>query len=204
MDYQRLQAFIEHRWEPDVMPALLAYMAIPCESPAFDPDWANSGHMDRAVGLLADWARTQLADVPGAMIEVIRLPARTPLVFIDVPGDGTSPVLIYGHLDKQPAMDGWAAGRSAWAPSIDGDRLYGRGGADDGYAIFSAITALLALREQALDHPRCMILIEACEESGSTDLPHYVDLLAPRIGVPAAVIALDAGCGNYDQLWMTT
>jgi acetylornithine deacetylase/succinyl-diaminopimelate desuccinylase-like protein len=204
MDFPTLQDYIERRWDADVMPALLDYIAIPCESPAFDPDWATTGHMDRAAGLMAHWAREQLRGVPDAAVDVIALPMRTPVIFIDIPGDAGAPVLIYGHLDKQPAMAGWSQGRSAWTPVIEGDRLYGRGGADDGYAIFSAITAVRALRAQGLQHSRCMILIEACEESGSADLPHYVAHLAPRIGVPAVVIALDAGCGNYDQLWLTT
>ncbi|HEY0662192.1 MAG TPA: M20/M25/M40 family metallo-hydrolase [Lysobacter sp.] len=204
MDFPTLQDFIARRWDADVMPALLEYIAIPCESPAFDLDWATRGHMDRAVELITRWAREQLRAVPGAAVEVIALPTRTPVIFIDIPGDAGAPVLIYGHLDKQPAMAGWSPGRSAWTPVIEGERLYGRGGADDGYATFGAIAAVQALRAQGLPHPRCMILIEACEESGSADLPYYVEHLAPRIGVPAVVIALDAGCGNYDQLWLTT
>lgn len=204
MDFSRLQNFIEQHWKADVMPALLDYVAIPCQSPAFDPEWAANGHMDRAVRLMTQWTRAQLADVPGASVDVITLPGRTPVIFVDIPGDGGAPVLIYGHLDKQPPMAGWTNGRSAWHPTIEDDRLYGRGGADDGYAIFSAITAVRALREQGQAHPRCMILIEACEESGSADLPYYMNHLAPRLGVPAVVVALDAGCGNYDQLWLTT
>ena len=89
-------------------------------------------------------------------------------------------------------------------PRIEGDKLYGRGGADDGYAMFGALSALLALQEQGVPHTRCMVLIEACEESGSYDLPHYVDHLAARIGRPSLVVCLDSGCGNYDQLWLTT
>ena len=204
MDLLRLENFIEQRWQNDVMPALIDYMAIPCQSPAFDAEWASNGHMDHAAHLMAQWARDHLGDVSGATVEVMALPERTPVLFIDIPGDDSTPVLIYGHLDKQPPMSGWTHGRQAWQPSLEGDRLYGRGGADDGYAIFSAITAILALREQGQRHPRCMILIEACEESGSHDLPHYMEHLAPRLGVPALVIALDAGCGNYDQLWLTT
>lgn len=204
MDFVRLQSFIEQRWAADVMPALLDYMAIPCQSPAFDPEWAANGHLDRAVRLMTEWAREQLADVPGASVDVVTLPGRTPVVVVDIPGDAAAAVLIYGHLDKQPPMEGWTNGRSAWHPSLEGDRLYGRGGADDGYAIFSAVTAIRGLREQGQAHPRCMILIEACEESGSADLPYYMDHLAPRLGVPTVVVALDAGCGNYDQLWLTT
>ena len=204
MDFNRLQREVVRKWEADVMPALLAYMAIPCESPAFDADWETSGYLDRAAELMAKWARRQLESVEGATIELLRTPRHTPLIFIEVEGDARAPVLIYGHLDKQPPMEGWAAGRSAWVPSIEGERLYGRGGADDGYALFASLTALLGLREQGLSHPPCRILIEACEESGSGDLPSYIDQLAGRIGEPGLVIALDASCGNYEQLWATT
>lgn len=186
------------------MDTLLEYMSIPCESPAFDPHWAAHGHMDRAAALLADWAREQLAGIAGATVEVIRLESRTPVLFVDIPGSLGEPVLIYGHLDKQPPMEPWAPGRSAWIPSLEGDRLYGRGGADDGYSIFSAILAVLALREQDVAHPRCLILIEACEESSSEDLPFYIDHLLDRLGRPCLVVALDSGCGDYDQLWATT
>jgi acetylornithine deacetylase/succinyl-diaminopimelate desuccinylase-like protein len=204
MDFPALQHFIEDAWSSHVMPALTSYMAIPCESPAFDPAWQANGHMDQAVELMVDWSRQQLAAIPGAKVEVVRLETRTPVIFIEVAGDACASVLIYGHLDKQPPMEGWTHGRSAWAPSLEGDRLYGRGGADDGYALFSAIIALRALHVQGIALPRCTILIEACEESGSADLPFYVARLADRIGTPALIVALDAGCGNYDQLWLTT
>lgn len=204
MDTDRLRAFINDQWRDRVMRPLLDYIAIPCESPAFDPDWAERGHIDAATRLMADWASAMLSDVPGATVEVIQLEGRTPLLLIDVSGEGDQPVLIYGHLDKQPPMDGWTKGRSAWTPSLEGDRLYGRGGADDGYAVFSAVLAVMALRAQKLAHPRCVILIEASEESGSGDLPAYIDHLADRLGQPRLVIALDSGCGDYDQLWATT
>ena len=113
-------------------------------------------------------------------------------------------MLLYGHLDKQPEMTGWAEDLGPWKPVLKGDRLYGRGGADDGYAIFGSLTAIRALQEQGLPHARCVVLIEACEESGSYDLPFYVDHLAERIGKPSLVVCLDSGCANYDQLWCTT
>lgn len=204
MDIQASQVFIQEAWSSKVMPALMDYMTIPCESPAFDPAWQENGHMDHAVNLLVDWAREQLSALPGASVDVLRLESRTPVIFIEVPGDLSSPVLIYGHLDKQPPMVGWTKGRSAWVPSLEGERLYGRGGADDGYALFSAVTSLCAMHAQGLILPRTMILIESCEESGSEDLPAYMAHLADRIGSPALVVALDAGCGNYDQLWLTT
>lgn len=204
MDFSALHRFIERRWQDDLLPVLTDYIAIPCQSPAFEPDWAERGHMQRAVTLMTDWARARLADVPGARVDVVTLPGRTPVIYIEIPGEGTAPVLIYGHLDKQPPMSGWTQGREAWTPSLEGERLYGRGGADDGYAIFAAILAIQALRDQGLAHAACTILIEACEESGSGDLPHYVEHLAPRMGAPAVVVALDAGCGSYEQLWLTT
>lgn len=200
----KLLEFVERAWDEDITPALFDYIAIPCQSPAFDPDWDSAGHIDRAVELMVDWARQKLAEIPDATVDVIRLPGRTPVILIEIPGDEEVPTLVYGHLDKQPPMEGWAPGRGAWTPVLEGDRLYGRGGADDGYAIFSAITAVLALREQGQEHSRCTILIEACEESGSEDLPHYMEHLAPRFGTPAVVVVLDAGCGNYDQLWLTS
>lgn len=204
MDYNRLRDVIAQAWEARAMPSLLDYMTIPCESPAFDAAWAESGHIDRAAGLLADWALEMLTDIPGTTVEIVRLPGRTPVVFVDIPGGSPEPVLIYGHLDKQPPMAGWSDGRSAWVPSLEGDRLYGRGGADDGYAIYAAVLAVVALHEQGLGYARCQILIEACEESGSGDLPHYIDHLAPLLGSPTVVVALDGGAGDYDGLWLTT
>lgn len=204
VDSTRLQTFIDRKWNADVMAPLTDYIAIPCESPAFDPDWNANGHMDRAAHMMAEWARDQLRGIADVRVEIVRLPGRTPVLLIDVPGSNGDPVLIYGHLDKQPPMSGWTGSRSAWTPVIEGDRLYGRGGADDGYAIFSAVLAILGLRDQGLDHPRCVILIEACEESSSEDLPYYIDHLADRIGTPAVVVALDSGCGDYERLWATT
>lgn len=206
MENERIKSFVEDWWARHVMPTLVEYIAIPCVSPAFEPAWAEKGHMAKAAELLADWARKHLAAIDGATVEVQELPGRTPLLYIDIPGTtaGDDPIILYGHLDKQPEMDGWAAGRSAWSPKLEGDRLYGRGGADDGYALFSAVLALLALEDQRLARPRCVLLIEASEESSSEDLPYYFEHLAARLGSPSLVVALDSMCGNYDQLWTTT
>ncbi len=204
IDIAKAQKHIEQCWGDEIVPTLAEYIKIPNKSPAFDPDWAAHGYMEEAVSLFERWARTKLPALLGAGLEVIRLAGRTPIILIDVPGDSSDTVLLYGHLDKQPEMVGWADGFGPWVPRIEGDKLYGRGGADDGYAMFGALSALLALREQGVPHARCVILIEACEESGSYDLPHYVDHLAARLGSPSLVVCLDSGCGNYDQLWLTT
>jgi acetylornithine deacetylase/succinyl-diaminopimelate desuccinylase-like protein len=204
IDVGKARKHIDQCWGDEIVPTLAEYIKIPNKSPAFDPDWAAHGYMEEAVSLFERWARAKLRSLPGATLETVRLPGRTPVIVIDVPGAGADTVLLYGHLDKQPEMKGWTEGFGPWIPRLEGDKLYGRGGADDGYAMFGALSALLALREQGVPHARCVILIEACEESGSYDLPYYVDHLAGRLGNPSLVVCLDSGCGNYDQLWLTT
>jgi acetylornithine deacetylase/succinyl-diaminopimelate desuccinylase-like protein len=197
--------WIDEQVSSSIVPTLVDYIRIPNKSPSFDPDWKQNGHMDRAVALCADWARAHLPE--GATLEVVQLGTRTPVIFIEVPGTGAragDTALLYGHLDKQPEMTGWREGLGPWTPVLEGDKLYGRGGADDGYAIFASLTAIAALRRDNLPHARCVVLIEACEESGSYDLPAYIDHLAPRIGELSLVVCLDSGCVNYDQLWSTT
>lgn len=179
----------------------MEFIRIPNKSPLYDPEWREHGFMDKAVALVEKWCRVQ--GIAGMICETARLPGRTPLLFVDVPGDSDDCVLLYGHLDKQPEMTGWRHDLNPWKPVIEGDKLYGRGGADDGYAVFAAITAIRALKDQGVRHARCILLIEACEESGSGDLPFYVEALAKRIGSPGLVICLDSGCGNYDRLWCT-
>ena len=205
-DPTQARDFVGAKWDAEIVPQLVEYIRIPNKSPMFDADWVANGHMQRAVSLMETWARAQ--QVPGMQLEVVRLEGRTPLIFIEVPaangGRDDDCILLYGHLDKQPEMTGWDEGKGPWEPVIEGDRLYGRGGADDGYAIYGSLAAVMALQAQGAAHARCVVLIEACEESGSYDLPAYVDHLAGRIGKPSLVVCLDSGCGNYEQLWCTT
>jgi len=198
----RLRAFVQDAWASRIVPTLEEYVRIPAKSPGFDKEWQAHGHLDRAVELAARWARER--PVEGLQVEVVRLPGRTPVVLMEIPGDADETVLLYGHLDKQPEMTGWSEGLGPWTPVRRGDRLYGRGAADDGYAAFAALTAIEALQAQGVPHARCIVLVETCEESGSADLPAYMDALAPRLGTPGLVICLDASCGNYDQLWTAT
>jgi acetylornithine deacetylase/succinyl-diaminopimelate desuccinylase-like protein len=206
MDHHALDRQIAQQWDDDIVPQLVDYIRIPNKSPMFDADWVAHGYMDDAVALMERWARAQ--PITGMRVEVLRLAGRTPLIFVEIPaangGSDDDVVLLYGHLDKQPEMTGWDPDLGPWQPVLRGDRLYGRGGADDGYAIFGSLAAIRALQEQQLPHARCVVLIEACEESGSYDLPAYVDHLAERIGKPSLVVCLDSGCGNYEQLWCTT
>jgi acetylornithine deacetylase/succinyl-diaminopimelate desuccinylase-like protein len=204
MDVAALNSFVDGVWTDEIVGELTDYIRIPAKSPHFDPDWQQSGHIDAAVEHMRRWAERKIAELPGATLEVVRLEGRTPVIFIEAPGEVDDTVLLYGHLDKQPEMSGWSEGLGPWEPVLKDDKLYGRGGADDGYAIYASVTALLALQRQSVKRARCVVLIEACEESGSYDLPFYVDHLADRIGSPSLVICLDSGCGNYDQLWLTT
>lgn len=204
MDSAAAKTFIDRMWDDEIIPQLTEYVRIPNKSPAFDPEWQAHGFMDKAVDQFAAWGRGKIAAIPGAILEVVRLEGRTPVIFIDIPGQGSDTVLLYGHLDKQPEMTGWAEGLGPWVPLVKDGKLYGRGGADDGYAMFGALTAILAVRAQGAAHARCAILIEACEESGSFDLPFYMDHLSARLGSPSLVVCLDSGCANYDQLWLTT
>jgi acetylornithine deacetylase/succinyl-diaminopimelate desuccinylase-like protein len=212
----QLQNEIDHAWDADLVPQLTDYIRIPAKSPMFDPQWAAHGHIDTVVRNAADWVRAQ--KIEGLTLEVIRLAGRTPVLFFEVPASNgaadtnpatsTQTVLMYGHLDKQPEFTGWRADLGPWTPKYENGKLYGRGGADDGYAVYASITAIAALKRQKVAHPRIVGLIETCEESGSYDLLPYVDALRVldnnRLGDVGLVICLDSGAGNYDQLWLTT
>ena len=202
MNLPGLRQFIESVWQKSIVERLRAYIRIPNKSPAFDPDWERHGYMDQAVELMADWCRSQA--VPRMRVEVRRLPGITPLLLVDIPGEISECVLLYGHLDKQPEFTGWLPGLGPWEPVIRDGKLFGRGGADDGYAVFSSLTAIAALKAQAVPLPRCVLMIEATEESGSIHLPAHLDALGASIGEPSLVVCLDAECGNYEQLWTTT
>lgn len=203
-------------WADEIVPSLTEYITIPNVSPHFDAEWEANGHMERAVGLIHDWCAQR--SIAGMTIEVQRLDARTPLIVVEVPafsggsnddrGDDAAAdddtVVLYGHLDKQPEMTGWREGLGPWTPVREGDRLYGRGGADDGYAAFASLTAIEAAQKFGYPHQRCVVLIEASEESGSTDLLAHLDVLGQRIGSPSLLLCLDSGCLDYERLWTTT
>ena len=191
-------------FENDALSTLLEYCAIPCLSPAFDHEWRASGHIERAVQLLAEWARARrIADLD---VRVHRLEGRTPLIVVTVgataPGDGTC--LLYGHLDKQPPLGDWSDGLGPYEPVRRDNRVYARGVSDDGYSIFSSLLALEALEAEGVPHSRCVVLIEASEESGSPDLEAHLDALVDHLGRVELLICLDSGALTYDRLWVTS
>jgi len=202
MNSASLAATIERNWNESIVPRLIDYIRIPAKSPHFDPRWVENGHIEGVIRLAEAWDRAQ--SIEGLKLEIVRLPGRTPLLYFDIPGSGRRTVVLYGHLDKQPEMTGWRDGLGPWAPVVEDGKLYGRGGADDGYAVFASLAAIAALQAQGIPHARCVGLIETCEESGSYDLPPYLELLAPRMGAVDFVVGLDSGCGDYERLWATT
>lgn len=193
-------------WDDEALPTLVELVRIPNVSASYDPDWAANGHMARAVELLRAWAATR--PVAGLSVEVHELAGRTPVLLVEVPaangGSSDDTVLLYGHLDKQPEMTGWREGLGPWTPVIEGDRLYGRGGADDGYSLFAALTAIEVADDAGLPRARCLVLVEASEESGSPDLPAHLGALRDRIGSPSLVVTLDGGGLDYERLWLAT
>jgi acetylornithine deacetylase/succinyl-diaminopimelate desuccinylase-like protein len=206
IDTARLLDDVSAHWDKEIVPELIEYVKLPAKSPAFDRDWAKHGHLEAAIAQARRWVLAQ--DIAGLTLDVVRIGERTPVLFFDIPATGglgaERTVLLYGHLDKQPEMTGWREGFGPWIPVYEDGKLYGRGAADDGYAVFAALAAIKALDAQGVARPRCVGLIETCEESGSYDLPAYLEALAPRMHDVQLVIALDSGAGNYDQLWVTT
>lgn len=196
-----MKEWIDRYWEEEALPALMEFGRIPNVSPAFAPTWSEDGHMDRAAAFLKSWAESR--PIAGITVELLRSDMRTPLIFIEIPGDTDETVLIYGHLDKQPPMLPWREGLDPWEPVREGDLVYARGLADDGYSIFAALGAVEAAKRSGKKLPRVCVLIEACEESGSPDLRHYVSLLKERIGSPTVVITLDSEDRDGDRLWLT-
>ncbi len=207
-------SFVRDAWDKDLVQELSDYIEIPAKSPAFDKQWKENGYIGQVVCRAAEWISGQR--IEGLTLEVIELPGRTPVLFFEVQSfdpqydfkerekESGDTVLIYGHLDKQPEFVGWRSDLGPWSPKYQEGKLYGRGGADDGYAVYAGITAIASLQAQKCSHPRIVGLIETCEESGSYDLLPYIDLLKKRLGEVALVICLDSGAGNYDQLWMTS
>ncbi|HOZ63265.1 MAG TPA: M20 family metallopeptidase [Burkholderiaceae bacterium] len=196
---------VTRQWDDDIVRQITDYIGIPAKSPGFDADWAQHGYIDTVLRNAAAWVVAQ--KVAGLKLEIVRLEGRTPVLFFEIPAtkaDSTQTVLMYGHLDKQPEFNGWRSDLGPWTPKFEDGKLYGRGGADDGYAVYASIAAVQALKSQNVPHPRIVGLIETCEESGSYDLLPYIDALRTRLGDVALVICLDSGAGNYDQLWLTT
>lgn len=206
-------AIIKSVWADEVVAQLEQYITIPALSPTFDAQWQANGHIQAAVDQIVGWITSR--PVKGMHVSVQELPGLTPVIVVEIdafnqapdaihqPG-GTETVLLYGHLDKQPEMIGWREDLGPWTPVREGDRLYGRGGADDGYAAFASLTAIEAVQASGGSHSRCVLIVEASEESGSPDLPAHIDALKDQLGEVCLVVCLDSGCATFDTMWLTT
>jgi acetylornithine deacetylase/succinyl-diaminopimelate desuccinylase-like protein len=194
------------RWTNDVLPSLSGLVEIPALSPAFDADWAKTGQLKAAIDHVQAWITAR--ELPGATIEVVELDGRTPILLVDVPAtpgaEDKGTALLYGHLDKQPPVGGWSEGLGPWKPVVKDGRLYGRGAADDGYAGYAATTALEAIHAAGGAHARAVVILETGEESGSPDLPAYLEHLTEKLGRVSFVVCLDSGGNDYERIWLTT
>lgn len=199
---ENTRQFLDRFWEEEILPSLTDYIAVPNVSVMFDAEWEAHGHMETALEMGRAFMQKHAPE--DATLHVGRIAGRTPLLLLDCPGTAEGTILMYGHLDKQPEMVGWREGLGPWSPVREGDRLYGRGGADDGYALYAALAALKAVAREGKPRARVVLLVEFSEESGSPDLPAYMEHFAEVLGRPDLVICLDSGAGNYDQLWSTT
>ncbi|OZM72798.1 peptidase M20 [Amycolatopsis antarctica] len=197
---------VRRLWADEIVPNLSGLVEIPALSPAFDADWQAAGHLDAAIEHVRGWLAGR--ELPGASVDVVRLDGRSPVLLLDVPAsegaEDRGTVLLYGHLDKQPPVGGWSEGLGPWTPVLRDGRLYGRGSADDGYAGYAATAALEAVRAGGGAHARAVVLLETGEESGSPDLPAYLEHLSERLGEVSLVVCLDSGGNDYERMWLTT
>eukprot|EP01129_Flabellula_baltica_P015804 TRINITY_DN817_c0_g2_i1.p1 TRINITY_DN817_c0_g2~~TRINITY_DN817_c0_g2_i1.p1 ORF type:complete len:479 (+),score=131.30 TRINITY_DN817_c0_g2_i1:37-1473(+) len=205
MDPTATREFISDAYDNDIIEQISEYIRIPNQSPAYDPEVLTNGYQDQAVELMYKWAAAQ--GVEGLTLEVKTAEGKTPIIFGVVEAqeghEDTKPLLMYGHMDKQPPLYPWREGLDPYTPVIEDGKLYGRGGADDGYAIYSSITVVKTIQQQS-SHGKIVILIEASEETGSPDLPYWVDQVQDQMGPVGLVLCLDSGCANYDQFWLTS
>jgi len=203
MKREETLAYIDKEFDTNVIPTLMEYIKIDNLSPFFDPQWETNGKLEKAAQLIVDWVNKQ--NVKGLKASVIKDDKLSPVIWINIDSNGgNGNVLMYGHFDKQPHFDGWIEGTGPTTPKIIGDLLYGRGGADDGYATFASVLSIKALQQFDVKHGTINILIEGSEESGSPHLMHYVEKFADKIGTPDLLVCLDSGCKDYERIWITS
>ena len=205
MEHKKSLSISQRDFKSSIIPALCEYIKIPNLSPEYDPEWKTNGKLEEAGNHLIKWAESQ--GIKGLKASLIKEPDRTPLVFLEVaPTDPSinKTILLYGHFDKQPHMDGWMEGLGPLTPVIRDGYLYGRGASDDGYALFSIVESIKIIQEQNGKHGKIFVTVEGGEESGSPDLMYYLNKLKDTTGEPDMMVCMDSGCVDYDTLWLTT
>jgi len=189
-------------WETSILPSLSDFIEIHALSPLFEPNWAELGELDATIDLFCAWLDEQ--EIAGLSHEVHRIEDKSPVLLVTIEGTGPGEVIFYSHLDKQPSKpELWSEGLHPLKAVRRDPWLYGRGSVDDGYGGYLCVTSIRLLQEAGIPHPRCSFLIETCEESGSFDLPPYLDALSEELGDPDMIVVLDSGGPDYDHVWMT-
>jgi len=180
------------------------FIRVPNLSPNYDAQYLTNGLNEQCMELVDGYVN-QL-QIVGLSKKVFQPEGSVPLiVYVIEPTHGcTKNVMLYGHLDKQPWMEGWEEGLSPTDPVIRGEYLYGRGGADDGYSVFSCMLAIKNLQLQGVKLPRCAMVLETEEESGSPNLLNLLDVARDFIGAPDFCFCMDSGAFDYNQLWCTS
>ena len=192
----------EEIWESSILPSLSDFIEIKALSPLFEPNWAEMGELDATIELFCEWLDDQ--GIEGMSYEKHRIGELSPVLIVTIEGTGPGEVIFYSHLDKQPSKpELWSEGLHPLKAVRRDPWLYGRGSVDDGYGGYLCATSVRLLQEAGAPHPRCTMIIETCEESGSFDLPPYLEALSERLGNPDMVVVLDSGGPDYDHIWMT-
>ena len=202
VDLDRLMARADELWEESIIPSLSDFIEIEALSPSFEPNWKEKGELNETINLFTKWLVDQ--ELEGMEYKVHTIDERTPVLLVTVEGTGPGEVIFYSHLDKQPSRPKlWSEGLHPLKGVRREPWLYGRGALDDGYGGYVCITALKMLQEQGVPYPRSHFLIETCEESGSYDLPPYLELLTEDLGEPDLIVVLDSGGPDYEHIWVT-
>lgn len=174
-------------------------------SRSFDPEWETNGLLLKAAHFLKDWVESQ--KIHGLKSELFTEQGHTPLLLFTIPGSSEESnqreVMMYGHLDKQPHGEGWNEGYGPVSAKEKDGKLWGRGTADDGYAIFAAILSIKACINRKAEYPRVVIIIEADEESFGTDLPYYLSKYKEKFGNPSLIVCLDSSGDDFERFWIT-
>jgi acetylornithine deacetylase/succinyl-diaminopimelate desuccinylase-like protein len=202
VDLTALSTFCEGQYDTSVIPSLMTYMGFQNQSRAYDELWETNGLLDQAANHIKLWVEG--FGIKGLKTEVIKEKGLSPIVFTEIPGDLPQTIFYYGHFDKQPPFEGWRVGLGPYTPVIVDGKLYGRGGADDGYSTYSTMVSIKACQEQGIKLPRCVMITEGDEESGSDHMVEYVKMLKDRIGTPDMIFCLDSGALDYESFCLTT
>jgi acetylornithine deacetylase/succinyl-diaminopimelate desuccinylase-like protein len=207
-----MEKWLRQKTKEELIPAICEFIKIPNQSRLFDAEWATNGLQEKACQFAIDFANSQ--KLKGFSIQFIQEEGKTPalLGIVDpfagsgeVTEDLKKTILMYGHIDKQPPLNGkWSEGLGPHTPVIKDGKLYGRGGNDDGYAWFSCVLMAKALQENNLPHNRLVFFFETDEESGSRDLMYYLNKFKAKIGVPSLIFCLDSGTTDYEHMCLTT